>query len=61
MNIQQTAQAIKHAFQEGYYSYATACGAMNTLEEAWQNSQAKEVHDRLLIMIHSDIPKKERA
>jgi len=48
MNNQQIAAEIKQAFIEGYNSYATPENAYNTEESAWDESQAKKIHDQLL-------------
>lgn len=39
---------IKQAFKEGYNSYETPSLAYNTIESAWENSDAKKICDRLL-------------
>ena len=40
------AKALKNAFFEGYESYSTPCNAYNTVEEAWEESEAKEIYDK---------------
>lgn len=42
------AAAIKAAFFEGFYDVETACNPMNTAEGAWEVSQAKKEHDKIL-------------
>ena len=45
---QETARLIREAFDEGYHSYVTPACAYNTVESAWDESQAKQIHDNLL-------------
>lgn len=40
-------QRIKDAFVEGWHSYATPASAYNSPEEAWEESEAKRIHDTL--------------
>lgn len=47
MNTEQIKKAIKAAFEEGYASYATPCAAYNSVEEAWNESEAKDVYDNI--------------
>ena len=42
-----SATLIKSAFNEGFYSYETGCNSMITYEQAWEQSHAKTVHDKL--------------
>lgn len=39
------AQVIQTAFCEGYNSYSTPCNAFNSLESAWEESEAKRTAD----------------
>lgn len=48
MSPKLIAAALKEAFFEGYSSYATPCIAHNSVEEAWENSYAKDNYDRIL-------------
>ena len=49
MNMKKLAEQIKESFAEGYYSsYETPYNAYNTLDEAWNESCAKEIHDKLI-------------
>ncbi|WP_407304021.1 hypothetical protein [Acinetobacter sp.] len=48
MTKEEIAKAIKEAFEEGYHNYETPCNAYNCVEDAWEKSEAKVVHDRLL-------------
>lgn len=43
----QCAAYVKAAFEEGYDSYATPCCPFNSVEEAWNESIAKDVYDDL--------------
>lgn len=48
MSITEIAEALREAFEEGFDSYATPCSPYNSAGEAWLESQAKVLHDRLL-------------
>jgi hypothetical protein len=44
----QVAFLIHDAFIEGYHSYATPCAAYNSSAGAWEDSEAKIAHDKLI-------------
>jgi len=48
MKNEEICRLMKEAFFEGYSSFATPACAYNTVEEAWEESDAKKVHDSLL-------------
>ncbi len=48
MRPKDAARWIKIAFEDGYNSYTTPANPMTTLEEEWNNSTAKQIHDQLL-------------
>jgi hypothetical protein len=42
------AKCIYDAFVEGYNSYATPCVSFNTVQQAWEESDAKYRRDELV-------------
>lgn len=45
--IQFATEQIKEAFFEGYYSYVTTDISALSPDEAWEQSDAKEIYDAL--------------
>lgn len=48
MSKAEIAKAIKEAFEEGWCAPETPANYYNTLEDAWEESDAKALHDKLL-------------
>ncbi len=48
MSNHKFAEQIKYAFFEGYASYSTPCAPFNSVEEAWEESEAKDVYDKYI-------------
>ncbi len=48
MNDKELAVEIKNAFYEGFNSYSTPCNAYNTVDDAWEKSDAKQIFDSLI-------------
>lgn len=47
MSNDELADAIKEAFYEGFGSYESPAAAYNSEWEAWQESEAKKIYDKL--------------